>query len=220
MMVQRFLMLGNTESLANKTLDWQTFQPHLEINPNYERAKLKNLFQIEEKKPLLILCPGADYGPAKCWPAEYFAEVANHKKSKAWQIVLLGSKSDEPMGHRIEKLTKNACINLIGKTSLVEALNVLSFAALVISNDSGLMHLTAALGQPLIAIYGSSSPEFTPPLSLKAKIIYLKLSCSPCFERECPLIHFNCLKQLTPEIVLKAIDGLINNEKLFTDTKT
>ncbi|OIZ94434.1 hypothetical protein A1D18_06250 [Candidatus Rickettsiella isopodorum] len=220
MMVQRFLMLGNTKSLANKTLDWQTFQPHLEINPNYERAKLKNLFQIEEKKPLLILCPGAAYGPAKCWPAEYFAEVANHKKSKAWQIVLLGSKSDEPMGHRIQKLTKNACINLIGKTSLVEALNVLSFAALVISNDSGLMHLTAALGQPLIAIYGSSSPEFTPPLSLKAKIIYLKLSCSPCFERECPLIHFNCLKQLTPEIVLKAIDDLINNEKLFTDTKT
>ncbi|WP_342220077.1 lipopolysaccharide heptosyltransferase II [Rickettsiella endosymbiont of Miltochrista miniata] len=219
MMVQRFLALGDTNALANKVFDWKIFQPHLEINHNHESTKLKSLFLIEEK-PLLILCPGAAYGPAKCWPAEYFAEIANYKKSKAWQIVLLGSKSDESMGQKIQKLTKNACINLIGKTSLLEALNVLSFATLVISNDSGLMHLTAALERPLIALYGSSSPEFTPPLSKKAKIISLKLSCSPCFERECPLVHFKCLKQLTPQIVLNAIDDLIKNEALFTDTKT
>ena len=219
MMVQRFLALGNTKALTNKNLDWLAFQPHLEINHNLESTKLKNLFLIQEK-PLLILCPGAAYGPAKCWPPEYFAEIANYKKSKAWQIVLLGSKSDESMGHRIQILTKNACINLIGKTSLLEALNILSFATLVISNDSGLMHLAAALGRPLIALYGSSSPEFTPPLSVNAKIIYLKLSCSPCFERRCPLVHFNCLKQLTPQIVLNAINDLINNKKLFTDTKT
>lgn len=218
MMVQRFLELGNTKALANKILDWQAFQPRLEINPNHESTKLKSLFLME--KPLLILCPGAAYGPAKCWPAEYFAEIANYKKSKSWQIILLGSKSDESIGHRIQKLTKHACINLIGKTSLLEALNILSFATLVISNDSGLMHVTAALDRPLIALYGSSSPEFTPPLSVKAKIIYLKLSCSPCFERECPLVHFNCLKQLTPQIVLNAIDDLINNERLLTNTKT
>ncbi len=221
MMVQRFLALGDTKALAktHKNLDWYAFQPHLEINQNHNNAKLKSLFLIE-KKPLLILCPGAAYGPAKCWPAEYFAEIANYKKSKAWQIILLGSKSDESVGYKIQHLTKNACINLIGKTSLLEALKVLSFATLVVSNDSGLMHLTAALDKPLIALYGSSSPEFTPPLSAKAKIIYLKISCSPCFERECPLIHFNCLKQLTPQIVLNAIDDLINNAELFTNTKT
>ncbi|MGC1854357.1 MAG: lipopolysaccharide heptosyltransferase II [Candidatus Aquirickettsiella sp.] len=217
MLVHRYLLLGSTKALATKILDWQTFQPHLEINYPHKGKKLKNLFLIEDK-PLLILCPGAAYGPAKCWPAEYFAEIVNYKKSKAWQIVLLGSKSDASMGNTIQKLTKNACINLIGKTSILEALTILSFATLVISNDSGLMHITAALDRPLIALYGSSSPEFTPPLSLNAKIIYLKLSCSPCFERECPLIHFNCLKQLTPKIVLNAID-LINNKKLFTDTK-
>lgn len=219
LMVQRFLALGNIKTLANQNLDWHAFQPHLEINHTHEINKYKKLFLIEEK-PLLILCPGAAYGPAKCWPAEYFAEIANYKKSKDWQIVLLGSKSDEFMGFSIEKLTKNACINLIGKTSLLDALRILSFAKLVISNDSGLMHLTAALDRPLIALYGSSSPEFTPPLSVKAKIIYLNLSCSPCFKRVCPLIHFNCLKQLTPQIVLSAIEDLINNEKLFTDTKT
>lgn len=219
LMVQRFLALGNIKTLANQNLDWHAFQPHLEINHTHEINKYKKLFLIEEK-PLLILCPGAAFGPAKCWPAEYFAEIANYKKSKDWQIVLLGSKSDEFMGYSIEKLTKNACINLIGKTSLLDALRILSFAKLVISNDSGLMHLTAALDRPLIALYGSSSPEFTPPLSVKAKIIYLNLSCSPCFKRVCPLIHFNCLKQLTPQIVLSAIEDLINNEKLFTDTKT
>lgn len=218
LMVQRFLVLGNTKILANKNLDWQPYQPRLEVLINPEDTKFKNL-SLTKKKPILILCPGAAYGPAKCWPAKYFAEIANYKKSKGWQIVLLGSKSDEPMGRNIQKLTKNACTNLIGKTSLLEALNVLSFSTLVISNDSGLMHLTAALDRPLIALYGSSSPEFTPPLSEKAKIIYLKLSCSPCFERECPLIHFKCLKQLTPQIVLNAIADLINNKKLFTNTK-
>ncbi len=218
MMVQRFLVLGNAKTLGNKNLDWQLYQPHLEALTTPEDKKFKNLSLIKEK-PILILCPGAAYGPAKCWPAEYFAEIANYKKTKAWQIVLLGSKSDESMGHKIQKLTKNACINLIGKTSLLEALNILSFATLVISNDSGLMHLTAALDRPLIALYGSSSPEFTPPLSEKAKIIYLKLSCSPCFEKECPLIHFKCLKQLTPKIVLNTIADLINNKKLFANTK-
>jgi lipopolysaccharide heptosyltransferase II len=206
MMVQRFLALGTTKTLINKNMDWQAFQPHLEIKHNYANTKLKSLLLIEE--PFLILCPGAAYGPAKRWPAEYFAEIANYKNSQGWKIILLGSKSDEPIGHRIQKLTKNSCINLIGKTSLLEALNVLAFATLVISNDSGLMHLTAALGRPLIALYGSSSPEFTPPLSEKAKVLYLKLSCSPCFERKCPLVHFNCLKQLTPQIVLNAIDAL------------
>lgn len=218
LMIQRFLALGKIKNKTNQKLDWKTFQPHFEISNNQETIKIKKLFSIKEK-PLLILCPGAAYGPAKCWPAEYFAEIANYKKSKNWQIVLLGSNSDGFIGQKIQELTNKACINLIGKTSLLEALHILSFAKLVISNDSGLMHLTAALDRPLIALYGSSSPEFTPPLSVKAKVIYLKLSCSPCFERTCPLVHFNCLKQLTPHIVQNAIRDLINNENLFTDTK-
>lgn len=210
LMVQRFLALGNTKTTNKQNLDWKIFKPHLKIG-NQETIKHKKLFSIKEK-PLLILCPGAAFGPAKCWPAEYFAEIANYKNSNAWQVVLLGSNSDESTGKKIQELTNNNCINLIGKTSLLEALSVLSFANLVISNDSGLMHLTAALDRPLIALYGSSSPEFTPPLSVKAKIVYLKLSCSPCFERKCPLMHFNCLKQLTPQIVLTAIQDFLIND--------
>jgi heptosyltransferase-2 len=208
MMVQRFLVLGNIKT-TTENIDWQSYRPHLEVLASDTNANLRNL-ALTKDKPILILCPGAAYGPAKQWPAEYFAQIANYKKAEGWQILLLGSQSDQSIGKNIQELTNNTCIDLIGKTSLLQALNILSFATLVISNDSGLMHLTAALRRPLIALYGSSSPEFTPPLSRKTKIIYLKLSCSPCFQRTCPLVHFNCLKQLKPHIVLDTINELFN----------
>lgn len=218
MMIQRFIALGDSKFFIKSNLDWSNFKPHLSIKSKSKNMKDKLLLLIK-KKPFLIVCPGAAYGPAKCWPTEYFAEIINYKKSKNWSIVLLGASSDISMGLEIQKLTQNVCINLIGKTSLIEAITILSFATLVISNDSGLMHIAAALDRPLIAIYGSSNPKFTPPLSEKAKIIYLNLNCSPCFKRKCPLTHLNCLTQLTPQIVLSAINDL-KNKKLFTNAKT
>jgi len=210
MMVQRFLTLGSVKAVVKKPISWQAYRPHLEINPELRDTNLKSLsIAISSQKPLLILCPGAAFGPAKRWPIEYFAKIANSKKSEGWEIILLGAKSDNDIGYSIQKLTKNACIDLIGKTSLLQAIYLLSMATLVICNDSGLMHLSAALRRPLIALYGSSSPEFTPPLSEYTKILYLKLSCSPCFKRKCPLVHFNCLKQLKPNLVLTAIDELV-----------
>ncbi|MFM2322528.1 MAG: glycosyl transferase putative gt9A [Pseudomonadota bacterium] len=209
MMIQRFLALGAAKTIANKAIDWQLYKPYLTVNPKSLSSSLKNLPLIIKDKPLLILCPGAAFGPAKRWPAGYFAKIAHAKKTEGWQVFLLGAQSDEAIGHSIQKLTGNGCINLIGKTSLLQALNLLAKASLVISNDSGLMHLAAALHRPLIALYGSSSPEFTPPLSELAKVLYLKLSCSPCFERHCPLVHFNCLKQLKPNLVLATINDLI-----------
>lgn len=208
MMIQRFLALG---SATTQPPAWQTYRPSLEIDTKHREITLKNfsLSTHNQKQPLLILCPGAAFGPAKRWPAEYFAQIANHKKAEGWGIILLGAKFDKEIGDTIQTLTKNACNNLIGKTSLLQAIDLLSIATLVICNDSGLMHLAAALHRPLIALYGSSSPEFTPPLSGNAKTLYLKLNCSPCFERQCPLVHFNCLKQLKPNIVLTAIDELI-----------
>lgn len=207
MMIQRFIALGDAQCLIESNFDWSSFKPHLKIKSD---KKLKdNRLCLIKDRPFLVVCPGAAYGPAKCWPTDYFAEIINVKKSKNWSIVLLGASVDIPIGLEIQKLTKNACINLIGKTSLIEAIAILSFATLVISNDSGLMHIAAALDRPLIALYGSTSPNFTPPLSENAKIIYLKLSCSPCFKRKCPLTHLNCLKQLTPQIVLNTINELI-----------
>ena len=102
------------------------------------------------------------------------------------------------------RLSGGACVNLCGKTTLDQAVELLASAGLVITNDSGLMHVAAAVGTPLIAIYGSSTPAFTPPLSSLAHIEKLDIACSPCFERTCPLGHFNCMMQLKPERVLES----------------
>lgn len=218
LMVQRFLALGSSPIPDKIAIPWEPYKPSLQIITERVKNTLKNLSLTPSEKPILVLCPGAAFGPAKRWPPEYFAEIANIKYAEKWQVYLLGSKNDQSIAQSIQKLTKNACIDLIGKTSLTQALDILSLATVVISNDSGLMHCTAALGRPLIALYGSSSPEFTPPLTKNKRILSLNLSCSPCFQRECPLVHFNCLKQLKPKQVLTAIDELMNS--LLSNTKT
>lgn len=144
----------------------------------------------------IALCPGAEYGPAKRWP--HFAELAPRLPLPA---VLLGSANDAASAADIPGR------NLIGQTSLDEAIDLIAGAAAVVSNDSGLMHVAAALGRPLVALFGSSSPERTPPQSPAARVLWLKLECSPCFARECPLGHFRCLREITVEQVLAAIPG-------------
>lgn len=208
LMVQRFLALGGSP-ISNKTIAWEIYKPNLDVDPKQVKTTLKNLSLQLAEKPLLVLCPGAAFGPAKRWPAEYFAEIAKYKKAKGWQICLLGSERDQSIAQVIQKFTNNICIDLVGKTSLIQAIDILSLATAVISNDSGLMHCAAALNRPLVALYGSSSPEFTPPLTNTKRILSLNLSCSPCFQRECPLVHFNCLQQLKPKQVLTAINELI-----------
>jgi heptosyltransferase II len=142
-----------------------------------------------------VLCPGAEYGPAKRWP--YFRDLAARLGTA---VVLLGSRNDEPAAAGIPGK------NLVGKTSLDEAIRLIAGAAAVVSNDSGLMHVAAALGRPQVALFGSSSPEHTPPASAAARVLWLKLECSPCFERECPLGHFRCMKEISVEQVLAAMD--------------
>jgi len=161
---------------------------------------------LDRSRPAVALCPGAEFGPAKRWPARYFAELAQGVAAHGCQVWLVGSKSDRPVGDEIAQAAGGICRNLCGDTSLTEAIDVLASASLAVSNDSGLMHVAAALGRPLIALYGSSSPAYTPPLSSRAQILKLDLACSPCFKRECPLGHFNRMMQLTPDRVLAAID--------------
>ncbi|EIJ34472.1 lipopolysaccharide heptosyltransferase II [Thiothrix nivea] len=155
---------------------------------------------------LLALCPGAEYGGAKRWPAEYFAEVASHHIAQGGEVILLGSGKDAPVTAQIASTVNSpACLDLAGKTSLQEVLALLALADQVVSNDSGLMHVAAAVGAPVVALYGSSDPTYTPPLSANAQILYLGLQCSPCFKRECPLGHLDCLRKITPDQVIDCL---------------
>ena len=158
-----------------------------------------------------VFAPGAEYGPAKRWPAAHFADLAAQLQLP---VVLLGSSKESALCAEIATPATarrpGACLDLSGRTSLDQALAVIASARGMVSNDSGLMHVAAAFGTPQVAVFGSSSPLHTPPLSDRAHVIWLKddaayqppLDCAPCFQRECPLGHTRCLVDITPERVL------------------
>ena len=154
---------------------------------------------------ILALCPGAEYGAAKRWPASHYAEIARQKMAQGWQVWLFGSDKDQEAAEQINSAVSWECIDFTGRTSLAEAVDLMSLVDVVVSNDSGLMHVAAALDKRTIALYGSSDPRFTPPLNAKAQVITLNLDCSPCFKRDCPLGHTRCLTDIKPESVLAAI---------------
>jgi len=185
----------------------QASNPKLKVD-NVNINLQSERFNLNKAHPVIAFCPGAEYGSAKQWPAEHFAALANKKIIEGWQVWIFGGPKDVELAQKIEHAIndKNFCKNLAGKTTLLDAIDLLSEADAVVSNDSGLMHVSAALDKNLVVIYGSSTPEFTPPLSAKAKTLSLNLACSPCFERECPLIHLNCLKKLTPDLVEDALN--------------
>jgi heptosyltransferase-2 len=147
--------------------------------------------------PYTVFCPGAEYGPAKRWP--FFPELSRRLDA---QIVVLGSAADQSAAGDIRGL------DLTGKTTLDEAIDLVAGAAAVVTNDSGLMHVAAATGRPLVALFGSSSPVHTPPQSPAARAVWLKIECSPCFERACPLGHFKCMKDLSVQRVLEEMKAL------------
>ena len=161
---------------------------------------------IDTTKPAVAFCPGAEYGPAKRWPERHFAALARLLAARGYAIWLVGSPKDHAVAETIAQNAQGLCTNLCGKTDIAEATDLLAAARLVVTNDSGLMHVAAAVGRPVIALYGSSSPLFTPPLSADARIVPLDLECSPCFKRVCALGHLKCLNELAPEHVFAEID--------------
>ncbi len=205
LMVERFAQLAEPpygeipRPLAN---------PVLTVSKDMRDAALQKL-GLNLDLPVAVFCPGAEYGPAKRWPVAYFAQTAQHLQRLGYAVWLIGSAKDREVAENIVALGNPGIYNLCGATDLLDAIALLSCANLVISNDSGLMHLSAALNRPMIAIFGSSSPEFTPPLSDKAVVMKLDIECSPCFKRTCPLGHFNCMNQLTPDIVWTRIQQII-----------
>lgn len=203
LMIQQFALLG-----LGKSDVLPEHLPYPQLNTTVEeQGILKAKFKFTDAKKILVLAPGAEYGPAKRWPAKYFSQVAEIMSQKKWLIIILGSPKDLEIANQITAgiQKEKTILNLVGQTNLTQAIDILAMADAVISNDSGLMHVAAAFNTFLIAIYGSSAPTFTPPLSSNAKIISLQLQCSPCFQRVCPLEHFKCLNELKPEYVLEKL---------------
>ena len=182
--------------------------PALKVDPFDSKAALDHLNLTGSLDRVVALCPGAEYGPAKRWPARHAAAFAKQATAHGWSVWLIGGPNDHPIADAImSDLGDGANVtNLIGRTSLVEAVSLLACARVVVSNDSGLMHVAAALGRPQIALFGSSSAARTPPLSDKAQVLSLDLPCQPCFKRECPLGHLDCLNKLMPDQVFQALE--------------
>ena len=195
--IEKFKLSSHSVGRVSDSVTRQNQAPDVGLgsaNPTYKTST-----------KILALCPGAEYGAAKRWPASYFAEVARHKIALGWQVWLFGSDKDKAAADQIQNEISGDCIDFTGRTSLAEAVDLLSLADTVVTNDSGLMHVAAALDKKIIALYGSSDPNFTPPLNVKAHVISLNLDCAPCFKRECPLGHTRCLTDVKPDQVIDAI---------------
>lgn len=199
--VDRFVALGLSK---NRPLPAIAPPALMADSENARRVLEHRNIQISPGVKILGLCPGAEYGEAKRWPIEYYAEVARAALEQGWNVWLFGSEKDIPATSAINTQTSNRCVDFGGKTKLGDAIDLMLLCHYVVSNDSGLMHVAAALNRPLSAVYGSSDPHHTPPMNANAVIHYLGLSCSPCFQRTCPLGHLNCLRDIHPTEVNQA----------------
>jgi heptosyltransferase-2 len=192
-----------------------TVTPPVLRHDDQRAADLAEKHGLDAKsRPVVALCPGAEYGPSKQWPASHFAALADLAEKRGYATWLFGSAKDGPAAEEIVRLAiaHNASAapkNLCGATDLLEALDLMSLTAAVVSNDSGLMHIAAAIGRPLVALYGSTSPAVTPPLAKAVRILERQLPCRPCFKRECPLGHHDCLNLIAATDVADAIVEMI-----------
>ena len=182
--------------------------PALKVDAE-NQSYLLNKFGLKSDNPVVCMMPGAEYGPAKQWPIEYYAKLAKSLSSAGWKVWIIGSDKDRDAGAKITAECPGESYNLCGKTQLVDTVDLLASAKSVVSNDSGLMHVASAVGVKVNVIYGSSTPDYTPPLISEDKknIFYLGLECSPCFKRVCPLGHTDCLNNIKYEEVYRSITG-------------
>lgn len=201
LMVQRFVALAHPASQSHKA---PAYLPPTMIAEPVSDA-LNPAKKAGQKR--LILCPGAEFGPAKQWPTSHYAALGQQLTQLGWQVLVMGSKADAAIGEQIVAgiSDKQNVVNLCGKTQLGEAIDLIATADQVVSNDSGLMHIAAALNKPLVAIYGPTSPAFTPPLSDNAQIVQIPIECSPCFQRDCPLGHHKCMQDISSARIAQLI---------------
>jgi heptosyltransferase-2 len=193
-LVDRYFNLVSTSSSASA--------PSLNSDPIGAKEALLT-FNLNVDKPILVLCPGAAFGTSKRWPMAYYTEVAQHYINKGWQVWVFASKDDPSF-----ELKHEYCYDLSGRTSLSQVIDLISLSQAVLTNDSGLMHIASSLSKPLLALYGSTDPGYTPPLGAKSLIARNKQDCSPCFQKECPLKHHRCMQDLVPKMVIAQLESL------------
>ncbi len=199
--VKRFVALGLDRG---ETLPESLPFPGLEVSADNQQRTVTAL-GVTTDRPVVAMMPGAEYGPAKCWPLEHFTALAARLDAAGYAVWILGSEKDAPGGEVIA--SGSSAVNLCGRTSLEDVIDLLAYCEQAVSNDSGLMHIAAAVGIRVHGIYGSSSSKFTPPLTKSREIHELSMECRPCFERECPLGHLKCLRDLEPRVIFEKIVG-------------
>lgn len=211
LMVQRYVALAFDKNKVKTALDLPKFAyPKLTIQPLSE--SLINKLKLDTSKKMLILGCGANYGPSKLWPVEYFAKVSDWWIEQGGCVVGLGSKKDIPTVESIYSHIQNKehFYNIAGNTNLTEALDIVGHATAAVCNDSGLMHTVAAADIPQVCIFGSTSTHYTPPLSDKAICVESTEPCHPCFKRTCKFNSYACQKGIKPELVIEKLKQLVN----------
>ena len=192
-MVDRYAALvGESVILPKLTAD----------DANAER--LVSAFDLD--RPFVVLCPGGEYGPAKRWPEAHFVGLARELAARHLKPVVIGGPNDQAAAAAIA--ADSPAIDLVGRTTLIDAVDLIARARGVVCNDTGLMHVAAALGTPVAAIFGSTTPAFTPPLSRRSIVLEETLDCRPCFARECPLGHTRCLTMIEASAAVAALERL------------
>lgn len=212
--VKRFVALGLPAGAApGPDIGDACPKPRLKVDAVNQAEKLDSL-GLDRRTPAVSVMPGAEYGPAKQWPVEYYAELVRNLAGEGVQSWLLGSSKDKETADGIIRMAGGKGVNLCGRTTLPDAVDLIAHTRLAVSNDSGLMHIAAAVDCPVVAIYGSSSPSYTPPLSDRAVVMYRGIDCSPCFQRRCRYGHYRCLREISVSQVLEATCRILSRANM------
>ena len=218
LMVERYVALAYDKGVMDsaKDLPQPLLWPQLQVEES-EQRRICNTFGILTDRAIIGFCPGAEFGPAKRWPHYHYAELAKQLIDEGYQVVLFGSAKDHEAGNEILtmlSLEQQAwCRNLAGETQLEQAVILLAACRAVVTNDSGLMHVAAALNRPLVALYGPSSPDFTPPLSHKARVIRLITGYHKVRKGDAAEGYHQSLIDIQPEQVLETLNALLLDEE-------
>ena len=204
-LADRWVHLGQPKQMR---LPKEIPPPRLSIKPANAQICMEHL-ALNNNSPIMALAPGAAYGPSKQWPARYFTETAEHYRKQGYQIWLLGAKNDQAICRQITEATDMPISNLCGRTSLEDTIDILAQADIVVSNDSGLLHIAAAVGCSVIGIFGSTTPEYTLPSSDQVRYSWTQLPCSPCWQKTCRYGHYHCLTRITPKDIMPTVDFLM-----------